>query len=212
MTREEAIMVLKNEQPHCGKKALFPEEKKYEAYDVAIKALEQEPFMNKPCVAHQVCHEDKVKVLDKIRAEIDEQYDRVHPYDISCAEGLEMALGIIDKYKAEIEDSRNSDYDTAFKMAIKALEQEPCEDCVRRQAAIDALTKTSGIRGDALKALYDLPSVTPQPKTGHWIYDRTRDWDGECKYECSECGMGSDVDYAYCMRCGAKMQESEDKK
>lgn len=36
-------MVLKNEQPHCGKKALFPEEKKYEAYDVAIKALEQEP-------------------------------------------------------------------------------------------------------------------------------------------------------------------------
>ena len=43
-------------------------------------------------------------VLDKIRAEIDEQYDRVHPYDISCAEGLEMALGIIDKYKAESED------------------------------------------------------------------------------------------------------------
>ena len=41
MTREEAIMVLKNEQPHCGKKALFPEEKKYEAYDVAIKALDQ---------------------------------------------------------------------------------------------------------------------------------------------------------------------------
>ena len=41
--------------------------------------------------------------LDKIRAEIDEQYDRVHPYDISCAEGLEMALGIIDKYKAESE-------------------------------------------------------------------------------------------------------------
>lgn len=34
-------MILKNEQPHCGKKALFPEEKKYEAYDVAIQALEQ---------------------------------------------------------------------------------------------------------------------------------------------------------------------------
>ena len=43
MTREEAIVVLKNEQPHCGEKALFPEEKKYEAYDLAIKALEQEP-------------------------------------------------------------------------------------------------------------------------------------------------------------------------
>lgn len=40
-------------------------------------------------------------VIDNIRAEIDEQYDRVHPYNISCAEGLEMALGIIDKYMAE---------------------------------------------------------------------------------------------------------------
>jgi len=51
-----------------------------------------------------------------------------------------------------------------------------------------------------------IKAVEQQPKTGHWIYDRTRDWDGECKYECSECGMGSDVDYAYCMRCGAKME------
>lgn len=41
------------------------------------------------------------EVLDKIRAEIDEQYDRVHPYDISCAEGLEMALNIVDKHIAE---------------------------------------------------------------------------------------------------------------
>ena len=46
----------------------------------------------------------KSDVLDKIRAEIDEQYDRVHPYNISCAEGLEMALGIIDKYKTESEE------------------------------------------------------------------------------------------------------------
>jgi hypothetical protein len=45
-------------------------------------------------------------VLDKIRAEIDEQYDRVHPYNISCAEGLEMALGIIDKYMAEGSDKK----------------------------------------------------------------------------------------------------------
>ena len=47
---------------------------------------------------------EQESVLDKIRAEIDEQYDRVHPYNISCAEGLEMALEIIDKYKAESEE------------------------------------------------------------------------------------------------------------
>ena len=50
-----------------------------------------------------------------------------------------------------------------------------------------------------------------EPKTGYWIYDRTRDWDGECKYECSECGMGSDIDYAYCMRCGTKMESEKNK-
>lgn len=56
---------------------------------LAIEELEQKP---------------KTDVLDKIRAEIDEEYDRVHPYDISCAEGLEMALNIIDKFKAESEE------------------------------------------------------------------------------------------------------------
>ena len=30
-----------------------------------------------------------------------------------------------------------NEYDTALDMAIKALEQEPCEDCISRQAAID---------------------------------------------------------------------------
>ena len=48
----------------------------------------------------------KSDILDKIRNEIDEQYDRVHPYNISCAEGLEMALGIIEKYKSESEDKK----------------------------------------------------------------------------------------------------------
>lgn len=47
--------------------------------------------------------------------------------------------------------------------------QELCDDTISRQAAIDALTKTSGIRGDALKALYDLPPVTPAEKVGRWI-------------------------------------------
>lgn len=44
---------------------------------------------------------DNEKVLDKIRAEIDEQYDRVKPYNIDVAEGLEMALGIIDGHMKE---------------------------------------------------------------------------------------------------------------
>lgn len=47
----------------------------------------------------------------------------------------------------------------AVKVVKDAL--EPCTDAVSREAVIEAITNTSGIRGDALNALYALPSVTP---------------------------------------------------
>lgn len=67
-------------------------------YDTLKSMLDelQDPFINKPCVAHQICHEDKVKVLDKIRDEI------VHLHD--WAFDREEILRIIDKYKPESED------------------------------------------------------------------------------------------------------------
>ena len=88
MTREEAIFCEKSYigETNCTDCKYYGTEtcKSRESHRMAIKALEQE-------------------ILDKIRAEIDEQYDRVHPYDISCAEGLEMVLEIIDKYRTESE-------------------------------------------------------------------------------------------------------------
>ena len=71
MTREEAITILDCERPYgsCGCGAT--DEEIEEALDMAIKALEQEP------------------ILDKIRAEI------------MSKDGLEDALEIIDKYMAE---------------------------------------------------------------------------------------------------------------
>lgn len=76
---------------------------------MGIKVLEQEPFMNKPCVAHQVCHEDKIKVLDMIRAEIKTKYDSIpwrnNDYDDGWIEALEWVFDdVIDKYRAESED------------------------------------------------------------------------------------------------------------
>ena len=68
------------------------------------ECLKQEPFMNKPCVAHQVCHEDKVKVLDKIRTEIAEEAKCT--MNDNRAGGLYRALQIIDKYKAEGEEEK----------------------------------------------------------------------------------------------------------
>lgn len=120
------------------------------------------------------------------------------------------------KYHIGISDyEETDDLLKAFEMAIMALEKETCNDCVSRQAIINAIANTcfwlSGNDWNELMGcINSVSSVKPQPKVGRWIYDRTRDLDGECKYECSECGMGSDVDYPFCMRCGAKMEVEND--
>lgn len=122
MTREQAIKALKwfkeyNEEDYCGGDRIQDEhgdwyyritEQDFEAFDVAIKALEQEPFINKPCVSSGVCEHDKNNVLDKIRAEILEEMlshsgtgeEVIQAY----ADGLKKGLEFIDKYKAEVRD------------------------------------------------------------------------------------------------------------
>ena len=70
----------------------------------------------------------------------------------------------------------------ALKMAIKALEQQSCEDCISRQTAIEAMgeqplnwTDTpeeiaeEQMWQDHIKALKELPSVTPARAKGEWI-------------------------------------------
>lgn len=55
-------------------------------------------------------------------------------------------------------------------------------------------------------AIEALSASEPERKTGKWIRHPEWEADGECGYECDQCGMGSDVDYNFCMRCGAKME------
>ena len=121
----------------------------------------------------------------------------------------------------------------ALDVAIKALEQEPCEDAVSRQAVIDTIGKVldygDGMVWEALshaqRDVVLLPSVNPQePKIGHWkmkhYIDKNRQ--GFNMWMCSECyneysydaetGVGI-TDAHYCPNCGAKMvepQESEE--
>ena len=56
----------------------------------------------------------------------------------------------------------------AFDMAIKALEQQPCGDCISRAEAIRIASGYCAPQNIA-KELRELPSVTPQPKTGRWL-------------------------------------------
>lgn len=95
---------------------------------------------------------------------------------------------------------------TALDLAIKALEQQPCDDAISRQAVDDAIydySRSCDVNyHQIMEFIEKIPSVTPQPKTGHWIFDEILDK----HYYCSECkSMGVDY-WDYCPNCGAKME------
>lgn len=76
----------------------------------AIPSVTPQPFINKPCVSKGVCREDKIQVLDKIRAEIENVIPKAKfrtgktSIDVQMMIPQEKVLQIIDKYKAESED------------------------------------------------------------------------------------------------------------
>ena len=51
----------------------------------------------------------------------------------------EKAIDLLDNLIGMVEDNQESDYDTALKMGIQALSQEPCDDAISRQAVINAI-------------------------------------------------------------------------
>lgn len=93
-----------------------------------------------------------------------------------------------------------------IKLAIKALEQEPCEDAISRQSMLDYLKYLHGEMPEE-EFVKELPSVTPTRPAGHWI-----DHSDEGYVECSNCGSatncdGNIADLHFCFSCGAKMEE-----
>ena len=110
---------------------------------------------------------------------------------------------------------------------IKALEQEPCEDCISREKLDKALyerfheedspNNITDVRLGAVRNFVrEFPPANPQePKTGHWIEHKNN---GMSYIECSECSCWFLRMYltrnSYCPNCGTKMiepQESEEK-
>ena len=105
--------------------------------------------------------------------------------------------------------------------AYKAMEiekeekEEDAEDCISRQAVLDALEwKWAGKA--AIDAIKNLPSVTPQAEIekeepAEWIVDTddSRRWD-RVRFYCSACnGWNTYGKSKYCPNCGRRMQ-SED--
>ena len=104
-----------------------------------------------------------------------------------------------------------------FDMAIKALEQEPTTkndlgvDCISRQAVEDAMydaTRAMDLNyGQIMEYIDNLPSVTPQPRKGHWKdIPKYKD----IAWQCSECEHFTTMKHSYCPECGAKMVEPQE--
>ena len=101
------------------------------------------------------------------------------------------------------------------KIMAHCEEQEPCEDCISRQAAIDAITR-DGVRLEregayemmictakqwAVDLIDDLPSVTPERKKGKWI-DRTSGF--TINLGCDQCGeIVHKYGCRFCPNCGS---------
>ena len=117
-------------------------------------------------------------------------------------------------------------YVEAEKMAIKALEKEPCDDAISRSATLDAIIKRLGIKNETYlleseRVIYQqilaMPPVTPQPKMGQWIMSD----DGLYRPICNNCGAHPWKGYIptveeateafkYCPHCGYAMQGVEE--
>lgn len=131
---------------------------------------------------------------------------------------------VVKMLKSKMDGHTDTSYEWAetVRMAIKALEQEPCEDAISRQAVIDTIDKwvksmhvlialPANEVTPLFESVHELPSVTPQPKMGKWSFTKHY---GRDYYVCSFCGMERMDDHSsgwnYCPNCGAKMQEVEE--
>lgn len=143
---------------------------------------------------------------------IDIVHKSIYPFFDVCEDGREEPLSDKDKLLLSV--------NKAICNNLKALEKEPCEDTISRQAVLDmqyiiddsaTLSSRDVVNVDDIE---DLPPVTPQQKIGHWIYNEKYSTQRDATYECSCCrrsvftsqGSGNAVYevYPYC-HCGARM-------
>lgn len=139
------------------------------------------------------------------------------------------AKEILKYMKSNLNDSQMfARHDEALDLAIKALEQQPCEDCISRERLLARIDeerkhlldlKMDGaehiIVHHARRIIEDMPSVTPQPKRGKWIphivNDKYESIDRDVCSECHTCFYGERTgDWKYCPECGSDNREEAD--
>jgi hypothetical protein len=103
----------------------------------------------------------------------------------------------------------------AFDMAIKALEQEPCEDAVSRKAidllCFEFLRANSDDNCAFYERFRDLPPVTPTRKVGKWIEIKNKKGAViALRCDCCEKSPKHAIRSLWCPNCGADMRGGEE--
>ena len=117
-------------------------------------------------------------------------------------------------------DAKDSNTYMFIELGIKALEQQPSDDCISREGAVELIAGIDETDGNEpvfsgkqiIKMLKSLPSVTPQRPREKWIH-----WTDDYKdyVTCSCCKYGEEGEVLlsdktpFCPICGADMREKE---
>lgn len=126
---------------------------------------------------------------------------------------IEEAIFILANIDRRVCDDELSE---ALDMAIQALNQEPCDDCISRQAVLEYI---EGNEADlwhksenelVCQDIKELLPVIPTRKTGRWIkgnsYGDQYNYYQSYVCSCCKCECGDVHGWKYCPNCGAKME------
>ena len=240
MTRNEAINFLKvyrNEE-------LYTEECR-NAHEMAIEALQKEPCGDTGEISdgyhtfNQLYHQRAILFATIVNQNVDISWksykhsDGKYCFDsngewfivgIDTPEGsytYHYSKEYWDYFKCkELDCGKEWDGHTEEDVTrLLSLKQEPCDDCISRQAVLDINERYCGqmpgyVNHEIWKEIKALQSVTPLQKMGRWI---KHDTGHSIYYDCSLCNCVAPCTETadkilwkmtnYCPDCGAKMQE-----
>lgn len=186
MTREEAIEVIKAYRDKLTNSASNQLDGDIEAFDMAIKALSQEPCDDAVSRADFEAHlfENYCVPVSKI--------GKPNQYSSGCF--YKDVVKCLDELPSVTQKPKTD----------KPKADELCEKCGYRSGNLCVRPKDY-----ICKAL--LPSVTPSRRKGHWIETEYHRW--KCSV-CREKGMSEwdnihDVRTNFCPNCGVKMESEE---
>ncbi len=176
MTKEEASFYLAN----MDRK--YMEESMSEALDMAIKELEQESrkgqWLRMSDLSEQLDDRYKCSYCGNVVHHTDKM--NLYTFNSWCGRcgsdngrngGERMTRErTIEQLKLMLrcpEDNLDDEDREAVEVCIKALEQEPCDDCISRQAVIESIKKQYTEHNELIPewlSIGDLPPVSPQQK------------------------------------------------